>query len=84
MYQIRNVFSELERNLISEGTKAGMEAVRKRGSKLGRPRKLDNKQIMWAKCELENNPKATKTFIAKTLNISAKTLNRALNLSEVA
>lgn len=33
------VFAEYERSLISERTKAGMEAARKRGVHIGRPRK---------------------------------------------
>ena len=45
MYQIRNAFAELERSLISERTKAGMEAARKRGSVLGRPRKLTARKV---------------------------------------
>lgn len=45
MYQIRHAFSELERNLIRERTKAGMEAARQRGAHLGRPEKLSHLQI---------------------------------------
>lgn len=36
------VFAEYERSLISERTKAGMEAARKRGVHIGRPRKNGN------------------------------------------
>ena len=79
MYQIRNAFSELERNLISERTKAGMEAAKKRGATLGRPRKLNDEQIKWAKSELTNNPLTTKSSLAKTLGVSTKTLTRALS-----
>lgn len=45
MYQIRNVFAELERNIISERTVASMEAARRRGTKLGRPHKLSDEDI---------------------------------------
>lgn len=31
MYHVRNAFSAMERDLLSERTKAGMEAARKRG-----------------------------------------------------
>jgi len=78
MYQIRTAFAELERNLISERTKAGMAAARKRGAIIGRPRKLTDEQIAWAKSELENNPEITLASLAKSLNISPKTLSRAL------
>ena len=79
MYQIRNAFSELERNLISERTKAGMQAAKKRGATIGRPRKLTDEQIKWAKSELQNNPNTTKSTIAKHLHISTRTLSRALS-----
>ena len=48
-FQIRNAFSELERSLISERTKAGMEAARKRGKRIGRPRALSAAQISSAR-----------------------------------
>lgn len=79
MYQVRNAFAELERSLISERTKAGMEAARRRGVILGRPKKLSDEQIQWAKQHRENNPATTLTSIAKKLGVSSKTLSRALS-----
>ena len=79
MYQIRNAFAELERNLISERTKAGMAAARKRGKHIGRPKKLTSEQIEWARVQLSEKPEATITGISKELGISAKTLRRYLN-----
>lgn len=76
MYQIRTAFAELECNLISERTRAGMQAAKKRGSKLGRPRKLTDEQIIWAKNQLKNNPNTNKSSLAKELGISPKTLSR--------
>ncbi|MCL4677695.1 MAG: recombinase family protein [Alphaproteobacteria bacterium] len=78
MYQIRNAFAELERTLISERTKAGMEAARKRGSVLGRPRKLTPKQVAAAVCKLDADKTVTFTALAKDLNVSARTLGRAV------
>lgn len=78
MYQIRNAFAELERTLISERTKAGMEAARKRGSVLGRPRKLTPKQVAAAAHKLDSNPSLTFTALAQDLNVSARTLGRAV------
>jgi len=40
MVQMLSAFAELERNLISERTKAGMAAAASRGVKLGRPKRL--------------------------------------------
>lgn len=78
MYQIRNAFAELERSLISERTKAGMEAARKRGSILGRPRKLNPKQVAAAVRKLDGDESLTFTALAKDLNVSARTLGRAV------
>ena len=79
MYQIRNAFAELERNLISERTKAGMQAAKKRGKKIGRPHKLSIKQISWAQKQLSQNPAATITSLAKKLGVSPKTLSRGIS-----
>lgn len=79
MYQIRNAFAELERNLISERTKAGMAAAKRRGVKLGRPRKLSGEQIIWARDQLTKNPPPTITSLAKKLGVSPKTLSRSLS-----
>ena len=78
MYQIRNVFAELERSLISERTKAGMVAAQKRGVKLGRPKKLTTEQIEWARSELKDDLYMTLASIAKKLHVSVRTLSRAL------
>lgn len=37
MYHVRNAFSAMERDLLSERTKAGMEAARKRGKQAWTP-----------------------------------------------
>lgn len=39
MFTIISAFAQLERDLISERTRAGLERARARGKKLGRPRK---------------------------------------------
>ena len=75
MYQLRGVFSELERSLISERTKAGLAAAKKRGKHIGRPRKLTDSQITWAITQLETD---TITAIAKHLRVSTHTLSREI------
>lgn len=77
MYVIRNAFAELERNIISERTKAGLDAARQKGVKLGRKRKLsgdDYDFIMTLKAQHYTHKK-----IAKALNVSMRTLSRTLN-----
>jgi DNA invertase Pin-like site-specific DNA recombinase len=45
VFHIFGAMAEFERNLISERTKAGLEAARKRGRKGGRKRKLTDRQV---------------------------------------
>lgn len=78
MYQIRNAFAELERSLISERTKAGMAAAKRRGIKLGRPRKLSREQVEWARKKRSQIHPPTITSLAKKLGVSVKTLSRSL------
>ncbi len=79
MYQIRHAFSELERNLIRERTKAGMEAARQRGVHIGRPRKLSHVQIVHAQDLLQGHPKITLKEIAGKFDVSPRTIYRALS-----
>lgn len=76
-FQIRNAFAELERKLISERTKAGMEAARKRGSRIGRPPCLNTEQILDAK--RRKSAGEDMAVIAKQSGVSARTLYRAVN-----
>lgn len=79
MYQIRHAFSELERNLIRERTKAGMEAARKRGVQIGRPRKLSDFQIVHMRGLLQRQPDITPAQIADQFDVSPRTIYRALS-----
>ncbi len=79
MYQIRHAFSELERNLIRERTKAGMEAARQRGAHLGRPKKLSRDQIIYMRNLLLRQPDITPIQIADQLGVSSRTVYRVLS-----
>lgn len=81
VYQIRNAFSELERALIAERTRAGMEAARRRGVRIGRPPKLTLEQIARARAELAAGT-APLAVLAKRLRVSRRTLSRAINKKE--
>ncbi len=76
MYQIRHAFSELERNLIRERTKAGMEAARQRGARLGRPKKLSCYQIIQMQGLLQREPEITPIEIADQFGVSLRTIYR--------
>lgn len=76
MYQIQNVFAELERKLISERTKAGLEAARRRGKTLGRPRLLSPAIIADVRIALSEGHVPEE--LARQLRVSPRTLARAL------
>ena len=80
VYQITNAFGGLERNIISERTKAGMEAARKRGTVMGRPPKLSDDQIADSARRLAEYSCLTITALAKELDVSPRTLSRAIAL----
>ena len=60
--------AEFERDLIVERTKAGMDAARKRGQHIGRPKKLDHTQIEHAK-ELIDQGKS-RNEVARILSVN--------------
>ncbi len=71
------VFAEFEREQIKERTKAGMEAAKRRGKHIGRPRKLSVEQIEQARAHLFHGGMTIKDM-AECLSVSPTTLNRAL------
>lgn len=75
-YQIQNAFAELEKNLISERTKAGLQAAKKRGVKLGRPPALNPKQIVTVRRLITDG--IHKNIIAKQFGVSSRTVHRAV------
>ncbi|MFY0311166.1 recombinase family protein [Leisingera sp. D0M16] len=78
-YQITNAFAELERALIAERTKAGIDAARRRGARIGRPRKLLPDQIEFAREALAAG-RFSKAALAARFSVSRRTLSRALQL----
>lgn len=76
-YQITNAFAELERALIAERTRAGLEAARRRGVHLGRPPKLTAAQIEQARIELSAGT-ASIGELANRFGVVPRTLHRAL------
>lgn len=69
--------AQFERRLISERTKAGLEAARARGRKGGRKAKLSENDIKKANAMLLD-PNMTKAEVARHFNVSRPTLNKAL------
>ena len=79
-FQLIAMLAEFEHNIISERTKAGLEAARARGRKGGRPKlKADAVKIAIAKQLHASNSTKVKE-ICHTLHISKATLYRYLKM----
>lgn len=70
--------AQFERRLISERTRAGLDAARARGRRGGRKPKLTPADIKKAKAMLLE-PEMTKAEVADHFKVSRPTLNKALN-----
>ena len=78
VFGIFAALAEFERELISERTKAGLEAARARGRNGGRPFKMTSAKLKLAQAAMSNK----ETHIGdlcKELNISRQTLYRHLD-----
>lgn len=76
-YQIINAFGELERALIAERTRAGMQAAKERGVRIGRPPKLSSEDVLWARREITLG-RWSPDDLAVALDVSPRTLARQL------
>lgn len=79
-FHIMGALAEFERDLISERTKAGMQAASKRGIHLGRPRKLTEAHLVKAKVLLSDGEDIAS--IANVFKVHPSTLTRRLKLSD--
>ena len=69
------VLAELERSLITERTRAGVKATKKRGVKFGRTLKLSPSQITHAREQIEKGRSVDE--VAALLRVGRSTLYRA-------
>jgi DNA invertase Pin-like site-specific DNA recombinase len=76
MWQLIGILAELERSLITERTRAGITAARKRGVKFGRKPKLDPEQLEHAREMIDQGK--DRQHVARLLKVSRTTLYRAL------
>lgn len=76
VFHMMGALAEFERALIGERTRAGLDAARARGSRLGRPNALSANQIEHARLLLKGGE--TATSVAHSLNVGRSTLYRAL------
>ena len=70
--------AEFERSLISERSKAGMQAAKRRGKHIGRPHKLNREQISHA-AQMIQEGRETVSGMAGLLSVDRTTLYRALS-----
>ena len=78
VFHMIGAIAQFERRLISERTKAGLDAARARGRKGGRKPKLSESDIKKAKAMLLD-PEVTKSEVAQHFNVSRPTLNKSIN-----
>ena len=80
IYYIFSAVAEFQREIIVENTIAGMEAARRGGKRLGRPRRLSPTQVAEAHKILAQR-RLPKEEVARRYNVSRVTLERALRQS---
>jgi DNA invertase Pin-like site-specific DNA recombinase len=79
LYTLAAALATWEREILSQRTKEGLEAVKRRGKKLGRPRKLNEEQIAQARQALEEDFYSSITELTESFRVHERTLIRALD-----
>ena len=69
--------AEFEADVVRERTRAGLEAARRRGARLGRPASLSLEQLEMARTLMEN-PRLSARQVAAQLGVHRATLYRGL------
>ena len=85
LYYITVAYAQLERGILRERVRAGMERARKQGHKIGRPRVMDRrgfKHRFGAVLERLQNGDISRRQAAKELDIGYATLKRLIDNPE--
>ncbi len=77
-YRELSSWAEFERDMISQRTKEGMAAAKRRGRHIGRPPKLTADQIQTAR-EMLNDPAQSYGSVARLFGVHRSTLRRAVH-----
>lgn len=77
VYHLFSAFAEFQRDIIVENTLCGIEAARRAGKPIGRPRAMTARQIVQAR-RIIAEQKLSRAQIAKRLGVSRMTLHRAV------
>lgn len=78
VFHVMAALAEFERSLISERTRAGIDAAKRTGKKIGRPPRLTIDQIQELKKLVQNNELTTKQ-LAERYKVHPRTLHRSLS-----
>ena len=76
IFHVMGALAEFERSLIGERTRAGMQAAKRRGKAVGRPRKLSSHQLARARALIEAGEE-TRSGVAELFGVDVATLRRA-------
>lgn len=76
-FHVFAALSQFEAELVRERTRAGLDAARQRGARLGRPRSLGPEQLEMART-LMTNPNISAAQVARQLGVHRATLYRSL------
>jgi len=77
VFHVMGALAEFERSLIGERTKAGMQAAKRRGKSIGRPRKLTGHQLTRARALIETGEE-TRSGVAEQFGVDVATPRKAL------
>ncbi|MEM6890149.1 MAG: recombinase family protein [Pseudomonadota bacterium] len=83
VYHLFSAFAEFQRDIIAENTTLGLQAARKRGSRLGRPPVLDIDTVLAAHRAVAQDG-LTISEVAQRLKANRTTLRRALSKLDAA
>lgn len=81
VYHLFSAFAEFQRDIIRDNTVAGLEAAKARGSKLGRPYKLDTWDVLEAHRQIRQDGRSVEE-IAERCGVSSSTVSRAIRRME--
>ncbi len=76
IFHLMGALAEFERSLIVERTQAGLQAARKRGVRVGRPRSLTPAQVKHARKLIDSGERPA--AVAKSLGVNRSTLYRSI------
>lgn len=77
VYTMMSALAEFERRTVSQRTREGLAAARKRGARIGRPPRLSEQQLHKARRRIEREHVPVKT-VADELGVARWTLARSL------